>query len=98
MGLSQNTGCNFHSLPLQRTSGSSKFFVYFVKMSFVNNVTKMMQRIVGRRRFEQANNWVPTLGVFGAAGAITVCWATDWKLVMGQTPFYGSKFDKDSPK
>ncbi|XP_060038054.1 cytochrome b-c1 complex subunit 10 [Erinaceus europaeus] len=55
----------------------------------------MLTRFLGPRYRQLAQNWVPTAGVWAAAGAVGLVWATDWRLVLDWVPYINGKFKKD---
>ncbi|XP_007448565.1 PREDICTED: cytochrome b-c1 complex subunit 10-like [Lipotes vexillifer] len=53
-------------------------------------------RFLGRRYRELAKNWIPTVGVRGATGAVGLVWATGWQLILDWVPYNNGKFKKDN--
>ncbi|PBC27816.1 Cytochrome b-c1 complex subunit [Apis cerana cerana] len=47
---------------------------------------------LGKRHFEIATKWIPSLMVYTGAASLTVVYFTDWKVIARYIPFYGSKF------
>ncbi|XP_032501168.1 cytochrome b-c1 complex subunit 10-like [Phocoena sinus] len=58
--------------------------------------TVTLSRFPGRRYRELAKIWIPTVGVWGATGAVGLVWATGWQLILDWVPYNNGKFKKDN--
>jgi hypothetical protein len=47
---------------------------------------------IGKRHFELATYWAPSLATFGAAGSRGFLYFTDWNAVLQNVPLYSGKF------
>ncbi|XP_059969295.1 cytochrome b-c1 complex subunit 10-like [Mesoplodon densirostris] len=56
----------------------------------------MRSRFLGHRHREPARNWIPTVGVWGAMGAVGLVWATGWRLILDWVPYNNGKFKRDN--
>ncbi|XP_067413602.1 cytochrome b-c1 complex subunit 10 [Emydura macquarii macquarii] len=55
----------------------------------------MLSKFLGPRYAELLQNWTPILATWGAAGAVGLVWATDWRLILDYVPYINGKFKKD---
>lgn len=39
---------------------------------------------------------IPTVGMWGAVGAVGLVWATDWRLILDWVPYINGKFKKNN--
>jgi len=49
----------------------------------------------GPRQMNQAKNWIGSAVMFGVTAFGTLCYFSDWKVVVGYIPFYSGKFKED---
>ncbi|KDQ65259.1 Cytochrome b-c1 complex subunit 10 [Zootermopsis nevadensis] len=49
-------------------------------------------RQIGKKHFELATYWLPSLATFGAASSLGLLYITDWKVVLQYVPYYSGKF------
>lgn len=51
--------------------------------------------VFGKKHFEIAKAFVPSVGTFTTAAAIFTVYLTDWKVIVGNLPFYNTKFKEE---
>ncbi|KAF3421292.1 hypothetical protein E2986_13438 [Frieseomelitta varia] len=47
---------------------------------------------LGKKHFEIATRWIPSIATYGTAAGLALIYFTDWKAVCIYIPFYGDKF------
>ncbi|CAH1112619.1 unnamed protein product [Psylliodes chrysocephalus] len=52
-------------------------------------------KAIGKKHIEIASQWVGSAMVFGATAGVTLCYATDWRVIVDYIPYYNGKFKEE---
>ncbi|XP_028139690.1 cytochrome b-c1 complex subunit 10 [Diabrotica virgifera virgifera] len=63
-------------------------------MSGVRAVTKLATTPgpIGKKHIEIAQQWIGSAAAFGAVAGVTLCYVTDWRVIVDYIPYYNGKF------